>query len=147
MATNVVVGLRAGERLLGSTSYYSEVGEKLSCCSFNLGFIFVPTTSSNVPKKSRNYSHSLVNKRDTHPPRAVKEHVDATVDSLGTDHWAQRFDYLDEEVSEHEFPVDALLLVHKSLLEKQWTLSTEETTTIENNSKKVVKGCLLESVD
>ncbi|KAI3793124.1 hypothetical protein L1987_35738 [Smallanthus sonchifolius] len=138
MATNAVVGLRAGERLLGSTSYYSEVGEKLSCSS-NLGFIFVPTTSSIVSKKSPNYSHSLVNKRDTHPPRAVKEHVDTALDSSSTDQWVQRFDYLNEEVSEHEFPVDALLLLHKSLLEKQWTLSTEETT-IEKNSKKVVTG-------
>ncbi|KAL9994420.1 putative RNA polymerase sigma-70 region 3, RNA polymerase sigma-70 region 2 [Helianthus debilis subsp. tardiflorus] len=139
MATNAVVGLRAGERLLGSSSYYSEVSEKLSCSS-NIGFIFVPTTSSIISKKSTNYSHSLVNKRDTHPTRAVKEHVDTAVDSSTTDQWAHRFDYLDEEVSEHEFPVDALLLLHKSLLEKQWTLTTEETITTEKKTKKVVTG-------
>ncbi|KAI7749326.1 hypothetical protein M8C21_023661, partial [Ambrosia artemisiifolia] len=134
-----IVGLRAGERLLGSSSYYSEVCEKLSCSS-NIGFIFVPTTSSIISKKSRNYSHSLVNKRDTHPTRAVKEHVDTAIDSSSSDQWVQRFDYLDEEVADHEIAVDALLLLHKSLLEKQWTLSTEETTTTEKNSKKVVTG-------
>ncbi|KAK1409231.1 hypothetical protein QVD17_35756 [Tagetes erecta] len=142
MATNAVVGLRAGERLLGSTTYYSEVSEKLSCSS-NIGFIFVPTTSSIVSKKSRNYSHSLVNKRDTHAPRAVKEHVDTALDSSSADQWVewvQRFDYPNEEVFEHENSVDALLLLHKSLLEKQWTLSTEETTTIEKSSKKIVTG-------
>ncbi|XP_076895407.1 RNA polymerase sigma factor sigA-like [Bidens hawaiensis] len=141
MATNAVVGLRAGERLLTSSSYYSEVCEKLSCSS-NLGFIFIPTTSSITSKKSTNYSHSLVNKRDTHSTRAVKEHVDTAIDSASTDQWAHRFDFdfLNEEVSEHESPVDALLLLHKSLLEKQWTLSTEETITIEKNNKKVVMG-------
>ncbi|KAL8248087.1 hypothetical protein R6Q59_009303 [Mikania micrantha] len=139
MATNAVVGLRAGERLLGSTSYYSEVSEKLSCSS-NLGFIFVPTTGSIVSKKSTNYSHNLVNKRDTHPTRALKEHVEAALDSSSTDQWVQRFDYLNKEVSEHELPVDALLLLHKSLLEKQWTLSTEETIITEKNNKKVVTG-------
>lgn len=142
MATNAVVGLRAGERLLSSTSYYSEVSEKLSCSS-SIGFILVPTTSSIVSKKSRNYSHSLVNKRDTQPPRAVKEHVDTATNSSSTDqwvNWVQKFDYLNEEVSEHENAVDALLLLHKSLLEKQWTLSTEETITTEKRSKKVVTG-------
>ncbi|KAK9060988.1 hypothetical protein SSX86_018168 [Deinandra increscens subsp. villosa] len=139
MATNAVVGLRAGERLLGSTSYYSDVSEKLSCSS-NLGFIFVPNTGLIVSKKSPNYSNNLVNKRDTHPTRAVKEHVDTAVDASNTDQWVQRFDYLNEEGTDHEHTVDALLLLHKSLLEKQWTLSTEETITIERNSKRVVTG-------
>ncbi|XP_071734345.1 RNA polymerase sigma factor sigA-like [Rutidosis leptorrhynchoides] len=136
MATNAVVGLRAGRTLLGSSSYYSEVNDKLSCSS-NLVFIFVPTTNSITSKKSTNYSHSLINSRDnTHPTRAVKEHVDTTLDHPpSTDNqWSQRFDYLDEEV---ELPVDALLLLHKSLLEKQWTLSTDETTIAEKSSRKV----------
>ncbi|PWA76789.1 RNA polymerase sigma-70 [Artemisia annua] len=129
MATNAVVGLTAGKRLLHSSSYYSEVNEKLSC-SNNLGFIFVPTTNIIVSKKSSKYSPSLVNSRDTQPIRAVKEHVDTTIDHPSTDHWVQTFDYFDEDV-------DALLLLHKSLLEKQWTLSTEEITTTEKTSKKV----------
>lgn len=138
MATNAAIGLRAGKTLLGSSSYYSEVSEKLSC-SCNLGFIFVPTTNSITSKKSTNYSHSLINSRDTHPTRALKEHVDTTLDHPpSTDNqWGKRFDYHDEEVCEHEFPVDALLLLHKSLLEKQWTLSTDETTITENSSRKV----------
>ncbi|XP_076948479.1 RNA polymerase sigma factor sigA-like [Bidens hawaiensis] len=136
MATNAVIGLRAGERFLTSSSYYSEVCEKLSCSS-NLGFTFIPTTTSITSKKS-----SLVNKRDTHSTRAVKEHVDTAIDAASTtDQWAHRFDFLNEEVSEHEYSsVDALLLLHKSLLEKQWTLLTEETITIEKNNKKVVTG-------
>nr|XP_043631609.1 RNA polymerase sigma factor sigA-like [Erigeron canadensis] len=136
MATNAVVGLRTGERLLGSTTYYSEVSEKL-CCSSNLGFIFVPSTNLVTSKKSTNYSRSLINSRDIHPTRALKEHVDTTLEPPSTDQWAQRFDYLDEEVSEHELPVDALLLLHKSLLEKQWTLSTEETITIATPAKRI----------
>ncbi|GJR81136.1 RNA polymerase sigma factor sigA [Tanacetum coccineum] len=129
MATNAVVGLTAGKRLLHSSSYYSEVNEKLSC-SNNLGFIFVPATNIIVSKKTSKYSPSLVNSRDTQPIRAVKEHVDTTIDHPSTDHWVQTFDYFDEDV-------DALLLLHKSLLEKQWTLSTEEITTTEKTSQKV----------
>lgn len=136
MATNAVVGLKAGKRLSGSSWYYSEVSEKLSCSS-NLGFIFVPTTNLIISKKSTNYNHSLINSRDSQPIRAVKEHVDTALDSSSTDEWVQRFDYLDEEVVEHELPVDALLLLHKSLLEKQWTLTTEEITITEKSSKKV----------
>lgn len=136
MATNAVVGLRAGKRLTGSSSYYSEVSEKLSCSS-NLGFIFIPTTNLITSKKSTNYTHSLINSRDTQPVRALKEHVDTVIDPPCTDKWVQTFDYLDEEISEQELQVDALLLLHKSLLEKQWTLTTEETTTIEKSSRKV----------
>ncbi|KVI10078.1 RNA polymerase sigma factor sigA-like [Cynara cardunculus var. scolymus] len=139
MSTTAVVGLRAVKMLLGSSPYYSDVSDKLSCSS-NLGFIFVPATNLIASKKSSNYGHGFIYSRDTHSIRALKEHVDTALDLPSTDQWVQKFDHLDEEVSEHELSVEALLLLHKSLLEKQWTLSTERTTTAnptERNSRKV----------
>lgn len=127
MATTAVIGVTAGKRILSSSSYYSDVNEKLSCSS-TLGFIHVPTTSLITSKKSSNYTHSFTNSRDTHPVRAVKLHVDTTLDPPITEQWVQGLDHLDEGV-------DALLLLHKSLLEKQWTLSPDIPT--EKSSRKV----------
>lgn len=131
MATTAVIGLRAGNRISGSSSYYSDVNKKLSCSS-NLWFIYVPTTNSISSKKSPGFIYS----RDTHPVRALKEHVDTTLSPPITDQWIQTFDHLDEEAFDHELPVEALLLLHKSLLEKQWTLSTDTATT-EKRSRKI----------
>ncbi|XP_023743973.1 RNA polymerase sigma factor sigA [Lactuca sativa] len=139
MATTAVIGLTAGKRILCSSSYYSDVNEKLSCSS-NLGFTYVPTTNLISSKKSPNYTHSITRSRDTSPVRALKEHVDTTVAPPITDKWVQGFDHLDEEVSEHDLPVDALLLLHKSLLEKQWTLSTDAPTKDKSSRKVHVTG-------
>ena len=131
MATTTVIGLKAGKRIFRSSSYYSDVNEKLSCSS-NLWFIYVPTTNSITSKKS----HSFIYSRDNpHPVRALKEHVDTTINPPITDKWVQGFDHLDEEVFDDELPVEALLLLHKSLLEKQWTLSTDTQT--EKKTRKV----------
>ncbi|KAI3716190.1 hypothetical protein L6452_23353 [Arctium lappa] len=139
MSTTAVVGLRTVKGLLGSSPYYSDVSDKLSC-SGNLRFIFVAAMNLISSKRSPNYGHGFIYSRDTHSIRALKEHVDTALDLPSTDQWVQKFDHLDEEVSEHELSVEALLLLHKSLLEKHWTLSTERTTTAnppERNSRKV----------
>ncbi|KAL4575999.1 hypothetical protein LXL04_012087 [Taraxacum kok-saghyz] len=126
-----LIGLKAGKRIFRSSSYYSDVNEKLSCSS-NLWFIYVPTTNLITSKKS----HSFIYSRDNpHPVRALKEHVDTTINPPITDKWVQGFDHLDEEVFDDELPVEALLLLHKSLLEKQWTLSTDTQT--EKKTRKV----------
>lgn len=134
MATTTVVGLRAGERLLGSSSYYSDVTEKFST-STDLGFIFPPTKNLIIAKKSSNYGHGFISDRrnkDIRYIRALKEHVD-TASNTSIDQWFQGLEHMEAKGSDQEFSVDALLLLQKSLLEKQWLLSPEETLT-ENNS-------------
>ncbi|PWA82039.1 RNA polymerase sigma-70 [Artemisia annua] len=148
MATTTVVGLRAGERLLGSSSYYSEVTEKFSS-STDLGFIFPPTKNLITAKKSSNYGHGFISDRHNKHIRyirALKEHAD-TASNTSIDQWFQGLEHMEAKGhmegkgSDQEFSVDALLLLQKSLLEKQWLLSPEETLTenypTEKSSKKI----------
>ncbi|XP_023757341.1 RNA polymerase sigma factor sigA [Lactuca sativa] len=138
MATTAVIGLKAGERLLGSSSYYSDVNEKLSC-STDLGFISVPNKNMITAKKSSNYGHGFISNRhnqDTHYIRALKEHVDITSDPSSIHPWVQGSEHLKEEDSDQDFSVDALLLFQKSLLEKQWNLSNKGALTTVNPTDK-----------
>lgn len=143
MATTAVVGLKAGERLLGSSSYYSDVSEKLSNSSSDLGFVFIPTKNVISAKKSSNYGHGFISNRhneDKHYIRALKEHVDTASDPSSIDQWdVQGFEHLEHEGSDQEFSVEALLLLQKSLLEKQWNLTTERTVTTGNPTEKSSK--------
>ncbi|KAM0041446.1 putative RNA polymerase sigma-70 region 3, RNA polymerase sigma-70 region 2 [Helianthus debilis subsp. tardiflorus] len=141
MATNAVIGLRAGERLLSSSSYYSDVIEKLPNSS-ELGFVAVPTKNVIAAKKSTNYGHGFIPKRhnqDTRYIRALKEHVNTASGFSSIDQWVQGFEHIVNEDSDQEFSVEALLSLQKSLLEKQWNLPTETTLTKVNPTEKSSK--------
>ncbi|XAR71536.1 hypothetical protein NMG60_11017864 [Bertholletia excelsa] len=127
MAAAAVIGLSAGKRLLGSTFYYSDTAEKLSCCNdYALVHHQVASTKNViVAKKSSNNSTSFLCNRQPHSIKALKEHVDASSDPLTAEQLLHRSDHLEEERSQLEFSVEALLLLQKSMLEKQWSLSTE----------------------
>ena len=60
---------------------------------------------------------------------------------VALEQWVQSFDRLEDEGTKHELPVEALLLLQKSLLEKQWKIPTGVNTAIatptEKNLKKV----------
>ncbi|KAI7744843.1 hypothetical protein M8C21_029838 [Ambrosia artemisiifolia] len=134
MCTNTI-GLRTGNALLGSSHFYSDTTEKLSCRS-DTGFTVVFTKNVIMAKKSSKYN------RDTKALNAVKDHAaTASNPASCTDQWVQIFDHLEGEGSKHELSVDALLSLQKSLLEKQWNISTDKniTTAIptERNSKKI----------
>ncbi|KAL4574919.1 hypothetical protein LXL04_021759 [Taraxacum kok-saghyz] len=147
MATTAVIGLKAGERLLGSSSYYSDISEKLSC-SNDTSFISLPNKTIITSKKSSsNYSHGFISNphnQDKHYIRALKQHVDTTSDPSSIHQWVQEFENSDDQ----DFSVEALLLLQKSLLEKQWNLSTERSRTLttpnptdkSNNKKAYVSG-------
>ncbi|XP_076914875.1 RNA polymerase sigma factor sigA-like [Bidens hawaiensis] len=140
MVTTAVIGLRA----LGSSSYYSDITETLSS-SNDLGIISVPIKNVITAKRSSTYGHGFVSKRhnqDKRYVRALKQHVDTGSDSLTIEKWIKGIEELEDEDFDQEFSVDALLLLQKSLLEKQWNLSTESALTkvkpIEESSKRVV---------
>ncbi|KAK3005910.1 hypothetical protein RJ639_016008, partial [Escallonia herrerae] len=137
MATTAVIGLSAGKRLLSSSFYYSDLTDKLSC-SNDLGLAHhqvAPTKNVINVKKSPGYSPSFISNRDTHPIKALKEHVDTASDPSTTEPRPQRFD----ESSDPEFPVEALLLLQKSMLEKQWNLSAEQTILFSTHREKPCK--------
>lgn len=146
MATTAVIGLSAGKRLLSSTFYYSDLAEKLSSSS-DLGFSHHQVTSSkNVinAKRSSNYSPNFLSSRDAQSIKAVKEHVDTASSPSNVEPWIQSSNHLEDEIDNPEFSVDALLLLQKSMLEKQWNLTTEETliasTSRETRKKMQVTG-------
>ncbi|KAL8217985.1 hypothetical protein R6Q57_021358 [Mikania cordata] len=141
MATTAVIGLRAGERLLGSSSYYSDVNEKLLSGN-DIGLMPFPTKNVITAKKPSTYGHGSISRQhsqDTHCIRARKEHVDTVSSSLTTEQWIKGFDHLELEGSDQEFSVEALLLLQKSFLEKQWNLSTKDMLTKVNPTEKSSK--------
>ncbi|KAM0042952.1 putative RNA polymerase sigma-70 region 3, RNA polymerase sigma-70 region 2 [Helianthus debilis subsp. tardiflorus] len=141
MATTAVIGLRAGERLLGSSSYYSsDVGDKLSNIN-DIGFISVPSKNVITAKKSSTYGHGFISKRhnrDTRYIRALTEHVDTASGSLSIEEWIKGYENVELDGDDQEFSVEALLSLQKSLLEKQWNLSTSTLTKV-NPTKKTSK--------
>lgn len=129
-ATAAVIGLSSGKRLLSSSVYYSDLAEKL-CSSSDLGYAHHQVTSSKnvISAKKSNYSSNFLWSRDTKSIKALKDHVDTASIPSNLDPWPQSSNHLEEEIYNSDFSVDALLLLQKSMLEKQWNLSAEETLT------------------
>lgn len=124
-------GLTSGTNLLGSSYFYSNTTEKLSCSS-DLAYTFIFTKNAITAKKSPN--------RDSNGRRALKEHVSIGANPLSsTEQWVQSFDHLEDEGTKHELSVEALLLLQKSLLEKQWKISTGVNTAIATPKEKSLK--------
>jgi len=139
MATAAVIGLNTGKRLLSSSFYYSDLTEKLSNVNDH-GITCYPTTTTKnviVAKKSSNYGPSFPSSnRNSHSIKALKEHVDTASASSNAATWFKTFDDFEEESSALDYSVEALLLLQKSMLEKQWNLSFERTSSSDSTSKK-----------
>ncbi|KOM51201.1 hypothetical protein LR48_Vigan08g202800 [Vigna angularis] len=142
MASAAVIGLSGGKRLLGSLYHYSDIIEKLSYGSDfgSTQYQIVSTKSVIVAKKSSNYTPTFpASNRQNQSIKALKEHVDdaATV----AEPWFQSSSSNDLEVesSEMGYSVEALLLLQKSMLEKQWSLSFEREVLTERSSKAKIR--------
>lgn len=141
MASAAVIGLSAGKRLL-SSSYYSDITEKLSC-GYDYGSTYHQAASTKnviTANKSSNNSTSFLSNQHTRSLKAQKEHVNTASEPSIAEVWLQRLNHLEEDRSYSEFSVEALLLLQKSMLEKQWNLSTETVITDgkrENTHKKM----------
>lgn len=120
MATAAVVGLSAGKRILSSSFYYSDFNEKL----FYGGeqYQIAPNKNNVVAKKTTGFHQrgSSV--------KALKECVDGTAISPTSEPWSPRSSACEEETLDPETPLEALLLLQKSMLEKQLELSFEHTS-------------------
>ncbi|GFS45753.1 sigma factor A [Actinidia rufa] len=143
MATAAVIGLNGGKRLFSSSSYYSDLTEKLSCGN-DYGLAHhqaTPTKNVITAKKSSSNSTCFLSNRHTRSMKALKGHANIASDSsTAAEASLQRLDHSEEERPQPEFSVEALLLLQKSMLEKQWNLSPETVITDgkgENSHKNI----------
>lgn len=123
MAIAAVIGLYAGNRILSSSFYYSDLTEKLAF-SGDHALISNPTRNVINAKKSSNYSPSYVSDRKTQSVKAVKEHVDIATNMEPCVQMLKQLQ--NESCGTEEDSVEVLLLLQKSMLEKQWNLSAEK---------------------
>lgn len=130
MATAAVVGLSAGKRLLSSSFYYSELTDKLSYAN-DYGWTHPQVASTKnvitAKKSSNNGGTSFLSNRQIRSMKALKDHVDVACDPSTAEMWLASLSHLEleGESSRPDCTVEALLLLQKSMLEKQWNLSTE----------------------
>jgi len=144
MASAAVIGLSGGKRLLSSSYHYSDIIEKLSYGSDfgSTQYQIVSTKSVIVAKKSSNCTPTFpASNRQNQSIKALKEHVDDAGAATVADPWFQSFSSSDLEVesSEMGYSVEALLLLQKSMLEKQWSLSFEREVLTERSSKSKIR--------
>ncbi|XP_075650300.1 RNA polymerase sigma factor sigA isoform X1 [Castanea sativa] len=142
MATAAVIGLSAGKRLLSSSYYYSDLTDKLSYVNDHaLAHNQITSTKKVISsKRSSNYSPSFTSSnQQTQSIKAVKEHVDITSSPSTEEPWFQRPTSLEEESSDLNYSVEALLLLQKSMLEKQWNLSFERTVLTDSPRGRILK--------
>ncbi|XP_059625117.1 RNA polymerase sigma factor sigA isoform X1 [Cornus florida] len=140
MATAAVIGLSAGKRLLSSSFYYSDLTERLSCGNndhVSAHHQYASTKNLISAKKSSDCSPSFLSNRRTQSIKALKENVDTASDPSTVEAWLQRSNHMEEESSDPDFSVEALLLLQKSILEKQWNLSTK--TVITNKPREKIR--------
>ncbi|XP_048326102.2 RNA polymerase sigma factor sigA isoform X1 [Ziziphus jujuba] len=128
MATAAVIGVSTGKRLLSSSSFYSDITDKFSSY-VNDHNQFASVKNVIVSRKSSNYSppsFPFSNQQERQSIRVLKEHVvDTAIDPSTAQPWFQESNDLEEEASHLGYSVEALLLLQKSMLEKQWNLSFE----------------------
>lgn len=139
MATAAVIGLSGGKRLLSSSYHYSDITEKLSYGSDfgSTHYQIAPTKSIIIAKKSSNYTPTFPTcNRENQSIKALKEHVDAAPDI--EDQWFKGYNSndLEAESSNMGYSVEALLLLQKSMLEKQWNLSFEREMLSEQSRRE-----------
>lgn len=148
MATAAVIGLSTGKRLLSSSSFYSDITDKFSYANDHglAHYQFASTKNVIVSRKSSKYSPSFpFSNQQEQSVRALKEHVDAASDPSTAQPWFQESNDLEEETSQLGYSVEALLLLQKSMLEKQWNLSFERKVLPDvprsNSNKKTPITC------
>ncbi|KAK9144093.1 hypothetical protein Sjap_003996 [Stephania japonica] len=143
MGTAAVIGLSAGKSLLRSSFYYSDLTEKLLAIHDHGLNQYQTSSTKNViaAKKSSSFGTSYPSNRQTQSIKALKEHVD-TLSAAIADAWLESADNVVEEGDyDIESSVEALLLLQRSMLEKQWNLSFEQRgtkTPAEKNVKKIM---------
>nr|AKC88647.1 sigma factor [Pelargonium transvaalense] len=138
MATTAVIGLSTGKRLLSSSFICSDLSEKFSLSDHLLAhYQYSPGKNVITAKKTTNYRSSLSSsKRQSQSVNALKECLDTVSAPSNPKPW---FDETEEESSELKDSVDAVLLLQKSMLEKQWNLSAKRKVLSDEAKKRTRK--------
>ncbi|XP_043695054.1 RNA polymerase sigma factor sigA [Telopea speciosissima] len=146
MATAAIIGLSAGKRLLSSTFYYSDLTDKLFCVH-DYGLIQHHAASTKnviIAKKDSNFGSNFPCNRQTLSIKALKEYVDTFSSPSTADVWLQKSNILEEGTSDlDESSMEALLLLQKSMLEKQWNLSFERNGKNDTPEEECLKNILV----
>ncbi|KAK4433165.1 RNA polymerase sigma factor sigA [Sesamum alatum] len=129
-AAAAVIGLSTGKRLLlSSTFYYSDLAEKLTDPPPH----YQIPSAKNAVTAAKKSSNNFISNHRRPSVRALKQHVDvdtAASNNCTMEPWLiHGSSLLSQETTDPEYLVDAVLLLQKSMLEKQWNLSAETTTT------------------
>ncbi|XP_058084695.1 RNA polymerase sigma factor sigA-like isoform X1 [Magnolia sinica] len=133
MATAAVIGLSAGKRLLSSSFYSSDLNDKLFSVH-ELGVTqFQAASAKNViiAKKSNNFGPGVPSNRHTQTIKALKEHVDTSSVPSTDESWQQWTDLLEKDGNHNESSLEVLILLQKSMLEKQWNISFDQAGTLD----------------
>ncbi|PIA31178.1 hypothetical protein AQUCO_05200048v1 [Aquilegia coerulea] len=144
MATAAIIGVSVGKCLLSSSVYYSDITDKLYSVHHDHGLIQYQTVSPITAKKSTHFGPSFPHDRHTQPLKTIQEHINAlaaaavTAESVSS----HKLNCVEEESFDVESSsLEALLLLQKSMLEKQWNLSFERKGLLvepkKQNCKKV----------
>ncbi|EHA8587282.1 RNA polymerase sigma factor sigA [Cocos nucifera] len=133
MATAAVIGLSTGKRLLTTSFYPSDLAEKLFTVPDHASMQFSTASTKNTiaAKKSSNFGTNIPSNRHSQAIKALKEHVDTSALSTA-DAWFQRPDLVEDGESDLEYSLEVLLLLQKSMLEKQWKLPFERIKTVDD---------------
>uniref|UniRef100_A0A1D1XZQ1 RNA polymerase sigma factor rpoD n=1 Tax=Anthurium amnicola TaxID=1678845 RepID=A0A1D1XZQ1_9ARAE len=133
MATAAVIGLTAGKRLLSTSFCPSDLTEKLfSSPDHGMGqFRAASTKNFIVAKRTPNFSQNAPCHRHTQSIKAPREYADASSAMSTADSWFQRSNIsANDDDLDAESPLEALLLLQKSMLEKQWILSCHQSALV-----------------
>ncbi|KAK9120336.1 hypothetical protein Syun_017953 [Stephania yunnanensis] len=136
MGTAAVIGLSAGKSLLRSSFYYSDLTDKLLAIHDQ----YQTSSTKNViaaATKPSSFDTSYPSNRKTQSIKALKEHVD-TLSAAIADAWLESSDNV-------ESSVEALLLLQRSMLEKQWNLSFEQRVVTKTPAEKNVNKIMITS--
>ncbi|MQL99216.1 hypothetical protein Taro_031936 [Colocasia esculenta] len=131
MATAAVVGLTTGKRLLSTSFCPPDLTEKLlSCSDHGLGpFSAASNTKSFIlAKRTPNFSQNIPSNRHIEAIKALEEYVGASSSLATADSCCESSNIAREDNDfDVESSLEVLLLLQKSMLEKQWILSFEQT--------------------
>lgn len=123
MATAAVIGLHTGKRLLSSSFCQTDLTEKLFSVPDHgsLPFSGGSTKCTIVAKKSSHFGSNVPPTRHIPTIKALRERVNTSAPST-SDTWSERPDL--------ESSLEVLILLQKSMLEKQWELPFTQMTTV-----------------
>ncbi|CAN6461372.1 unnamed protein product [Victoria cruziana] len=142
MATAAVIGLSTGKRLLSSSFFTLDLADKFFPVHDHGPAHSSAYSQRNViaSKKSSSFSSRFPSGQHIQTMKTLKEHSDVPFVHYTTETCFQSSDFFEQEAGlDVESTLEVLILLQKSMLEKQWNLSLEHQRTngaLKRNSKE-----------